>query len=171
MSIWNVLYEMGLVDFHFFFTKMAAELKGRCCSCNGKNARCKSCVCCKKKRKCSNCLPMNSKCCFNSNMSHSACSLEPLAPSNSIPRASSSLISPTSPTCSSSPTPPTQVRPPMNTMSPSVDSEPLSNSRPHVACSLTLVQPHMNTRTTFQEHSWTKNSIKSLASSRGAKSA
>ena len=147
-------------------------MKGRCCSCNGKNARCKSCVCCKKKRKCSNCLPMNSKCCFNSNMSPSACSPEPLAPSNSIPRASSSLIPPTSPTCSSSPTPPTQVRQPMNTMNPSVDSESLSNSRPHVACSLTLVQPQMNTRTTFQEHSCIPiDSIKSLASSRGAKSA
>ena len=108
---------------------------------------------CKKKRKCSNCLPMNSKCCFNSNMSPSACSPEPLAPSNTIPRASSSLIPPTSPTCSSSPTSPTRVRQPMNTMSPSVDSEPLSNTRPHVACSLTLVQPQRNTRTTCQEHS------------------
>ena len=136
---------------------MAAELKGRCCSCNGKNARCKSCVCCKKKRKCSNCLPMNSKCCFNSNLSPSACSPEPLAPSNAIPRASSSLIPPTPPTCSSSPTPPAH-RQPMNNMSPSFDSESLSNSRRHVACSLTLVQPQMNTRTTFQEHSSTRYS-------------
>ena len=85
-------------------------------------------------------------------MSPSACPPEPLAPSNSIPRASSSVIPSTLPTCSSSPTLPTQVRQPMNTMNPSVDSEPLSNSRPHVACSLTLVQPQMNTRTTFQEH-------------------
>ena len=92
---------------------------------------------------------MNSKCCFNSNMSPSACSPEPLAPSNSIPRASSSLIPPTSPTCSSSPTPPTQVRQPMNTMNPSVDSDHYRIQDPRGL----FAYIGANTRTTCQEHS------------------
>ena len=42
-----------------------AKNKKRCCSCNGVNARCKSCVCVKSKRACSCCLPMKHNRCAN----------------------------------------------------------------------------------------------------------
>ena len=38
----------------------------RCCSCNGDNARCKSCICVKSKRVCSCCLLMKQNRCANS---------------------------------------------------------------------------------------------------------
>ena len=38
----------------------------RCCSCNGDNAQCKSCICVKSKRVCSCCLPMKRNRCANS---------------------------------------------------------------------------------------------------------
>ena len=67
-------------------------LKSKCCPCNGKNARCKSCVCCKLKRTYFSCLHMKRSCCFNSNSNQSPTSPSAQA-SNSRPRTSCSPAS------------------------------------------------------------------------------
>ena len=53
-----------------------AKNKKRCCSCNGVNARCKSCVCVKSKRACSCCLPMKHNRCANRSLTLAESPLE-----------------------------------------------------------------------------------------------
>ena len=50
-------------------TSTSTVRKPKCCSCNGVNARCKSCVCVKSNRSCMNCQPMKCGGCANSNRS------------------------------------------------------------------------------------------------------